>query len=144
MILTIININTTIIAFKAKKAFTSVVSEMVYTSGIILAGIEFLGTEGNLSFTVFAHEAWLTSTLVCLHLVDACCIVLTVVVDAIVNVWFTSRTWESWCTFTTKNEKSIFKDCNISLINFFWVSIFFTISIVEDRRNKISLGCTVN
>lgn len=67
---------------------------MIDTGGTILARVEFLRAEGNLPFTVFAHEARRASARVGVDAVDADGVVGALVALAVVDVHLASASFK--------------------------------------------------
>ena len=71
-----------------------------YTSGIILTWVAV--THVNLLFTVFSFIAWGTYTFVSCFNIQTCCLVLTEIIKAVINIY------KKWYCYNNKNKEACF------------------------------------
>lgn len=104
VVLAVVDVYRTVVAFKTKKTFASVMRIVIDAPGVVLARVEFFAAKGNFRFAVLAHKTRLAFAAVSLDLIDAGRVILAFVVSAIVDVRFAPHAGETGCAIATKSS----------------------------------------
>lgn len=92
----------TVGTFEARKTLTGVIGVVINASGVVLAGVEFVGAKWYFGLTVITHETCLALALIGVDEIDAGSVILTLILGTIVYVRLASQTSESRGAHTTE------------------------------------------
>lgn len=123
VVLAVVDVDGAVLALKTRKTLASIISIVINARSVIFTRIILFSTKGNFPLTKIAHKAGGAFALIRVHQINTGCVILTVIVQAVVYVMFTSKSRIAGLANTTVRENTYVKiviitiDCFGMIVN---------------------------